>query len=170
MPGPIEELRSARLALRRISDCDFDDMVRMHRDTRVMATLGGVRTAAQTRDVLASLVAHWDAHGFGVWTLREPATGRFVGRAGLRLLEVLGRPELELLYALMPEHWGRGLATEAAAVGIRVAFDELQRDDVVAFTMETNQASRRVMEKLGFRFERPFERVGLPHVLYRKTR
>jgi RimJ/RimL family protein N-acetyltransferase len=40
-------------------------------------------------------------------------------------------------------------------------------DDIVAFTLPTNDASRRVMEKLGFSYERDIEHAGMPHVLYR---
>jgi [ribosomal protein S5]-alanine N-acetyltransferase len=40
----------------------------------------------------------------------------------------------------------------------------------VAFTLATNQASRRVMEKVGGQFESDIVHAGLPHVLYRITR
>jgi len=42
--------------------------------------------------------------------------------------------------------------------------------EVVSFTLPHNTASRRVMEKLGFDFEREFYHASLPHVLYRLTR
>jgi len=163
----VDELQTTRLHLLRMREDDFDDLARMHRDERVMATLGGVRSDAKTQAVLEGLLAHWDMHGFGVWTLREPGTGRFAGRGGLRLLEVEGRPELEVLYGFMPDFWGQGLATEVAAESVRVAFEELGRDELVCFTLPTNLASRRVMEKVGFRYEKDFVRLDLPHVLYR---
>ena len=52
----------------------------------------------------------------------------------------------------------------------QVAFDDLGLGEIVAFTLPTNVASRRVMDKSGFTFERKIEHAGLPHVLYRRAR
>ncbi|MGH2968657.1 MAG: GNAT family N-acetyltransferase [Solirubrobacteraceae bacterium] len=62
-----------------------------------------------------------------------------------------------------------GFATELGAASVRHAFEQLALDVVVAFTLPDNRASRRVMEKLGFEFERDIEHAGLPHVLYRRV-
>jgi RimJ/RimL family protein N-acetyltransferase len=74
---------------------------------------------------------------------------------------------VEVAYALLPEFWGRGLATELARESVRTAFEVLGLDDVVCFALPTNRASRRVMEKVGFRYERDVVYHGLPHVFYR---
>ena len=50
-----------------------------------------------------------------------------------------------------------------------VAFDDLGLGEIVAFTLPTNIASRRVMEKSGFAYEREIVHAGLPHVLYRQA-
>lgn len=94
------------------------------------------------------------------------ASGAFVGRAGLRRIVLDGAAEIELAYALMAEFWGRGLATE---IGQTLLAEARRRGltDIVAFTLTTNAASRRVMEKLGMRYERDIVHVGLPHALYR---
>ena len=39
--------------------------------------------------------------------------------------------------------------------------------DIVCFTLPTNRASQRVMEKVGFVYERDITHANLPHVLYR---
>jgi [ribosomal protein S5]-alanine N-acetyltransferase len=70
----------------------------------------------------------------------------------------------------MASFWGSGLATEMAGAILTVAFEHLGLADVVAFTLTTNQASRRVMEKVGCQFEREIVHAGLPHVLYRIKR
>jgi RimJ/RimL family protein N-acetyltransferase len=117
------------------------------------------------RHWLESDVEHWVAHGFGPWLLFDRARGGFVGRAGLRWTEVEGQRAIELAWALLPEWWGRGLATEAAVAAIAVA-RERGIDRLVAFTLIRNDASRRVMEKAGLRLLRDIEHAGLPHVLY----
>jgi hypothetical protein len=50
---------------------------------------------------------------------------------------------------------------------ITVAFERLGLTEVVSYTMVENRASRRVMEKLGFEYEREVVHANLPHVLYR---
>jgi RimJ/RimL family protein N-acetyltransferase len=75
--------------------------------------------------------------------------------------------EVELGYVVCPERWGRGLATEMGSAIVNHAFSELALGSVVAFTRVDNAASRRVMEKLGFRYERTFSNRGAQSVLYR---
>jgi RimJ/RimL family protein N-acetyltransferase len=100
---------------------------------------------------------------------RDRADGRFVGRAGLHNTHVGGNDEVELAYALMAEFWGKGLATEMVRAVMTVAVERLNMTDVVCFTLTTNRASQRVMEKAGFEYERDVVHAGLPHVLYRIT-
>jgi ribosomal-protein-alanine N-acetyltransferase len=163
----VDRRRTERLLLTRLGTADFADLHAMHSDARVMATLGGVRTREETERVLAMLVADWDAHGFGYWRARDLASGSFAGRGGLRRVVLEGQPEVEVGYALMPEFWGRGLATELARESIRVAFGELGLDSLVCFTLPTNTASQRVMQRAGFRYAGETMWADQPHVLYR---
>jgi len=141
----------------------------MHQDSRVMATLKGIRPDHETRQFLHRELEHWERHDFGLWVFRDKADGEFVGRGGLRNTHVGGNDEVELAYALMPEFWGKGLATEMAQASLKVGFEQLGLVDVVCFTMTTNRASQRVMEKVGFKYERDIIHADLPHVFYRIT-
>jgi [ribosomal protein S5]-alanine N-acetyltransferase len=163
----LDERRTPRLLLTRICPADLDDLVCMYRDPQVMATLGGVRSPAWTAQYLEQQMAHWQQHGFGFWAARDLHTGRFAGRGGLRHATLEGQIEVEVGYGLVREFWGKGLATELAVESVRVGFTELQRPDLVCFTLPTNGASRRVMEKAGFRYERDIVYADLPHVLCR---
>jgi RimJ/RimL family protein N-acetyltransferase len=138
----------------------------MHRDPAVMATLGGVRSPAKTRAFLRANLRHWERYGFGLWIFRDRADGRFVGRGGLRHVRLHARPEVEISYALMSPYWGRGFATEIARASVDLGA-RLGAPSLVAFTLPDNHGSRRVMEKVGFRYERDILWGGLPHVLYR---
>jgi RimJ/RimL family protein N-acetyltransferase len=165
----LNELRTARMLLRRMCADDLDDLACMHRDPVVMATLGGVRDESVVRERLQLHLTHWEQHGFGWWTFREPETLRFMGRGGLRRMPVNGRDEVELGYGLMTEFWGRGLATEMARESVRIAFEVLRLPEMICFALPFNRASRHVMEKVGFRYERDGEYAELPHVFYRLT-
>jgi [ribosomal protein S5]-alanine N-acetyltransferase len=166
---PVETFRTDRLLAERLSEGDMADIRRMHRDPRVMATLGGLRSDEETARYLRDNLDHWDRYGYGIWALRDRTDGRFVGRAGLRNTHVGGEDEVELAYALVADYWNKGLATEMAKAILEVAFEELGLTEVVCFTLPTNGASRRVMEKAGFEYERDVVHAGLPHVLYRIT-
>ncbi len=159
---------TARLAAERLTPAHFDLLDALHRDERVMATLGGVRSPATTAAYLDDNLRHWEQHGFGLWLFRGRQSGAFVGRGGVRRVEVEGEEETELAYALMPGCWGGGLATEMAAASLEIGFRDLGLGDLIAFTLTTNRASRRVMEKTGFAYERQFVFADLPHVLYRR--
>lgn len=156
-----------RLRATRLSTEDFDELYAMHQDPQVMATLGGFRSAAQTRGFLQENLAHWEAQGYGIWIFRDKRDNRFVGRGGLRRVTVEGNDEIEVAYAVMTEFWSKGFATEMATASLNVAFRQFGLRDIVAFTLPTNQASRRVMEKVGFRYERDIIHASLLHVLYR---
>lgn len=116
------------------------------------------------------LLGCWDRDGFGWWVARNRTDGRFAGRGGLRRMRVLDRDEIELGYGFVPEFWGRGMATELATASVQVGFGFLGAKEIVTFTLPTNLASRRVMQKAGFQYDRDFEYLKLPHVLYRLQR
>jgi RimJ/RimL family protein N-acetyltransferase len=163
-------LETARLVLTRLTEADLPDLTAMHTDPQVMATLGGLRTPEELAALHRRLFATWEDYGFGLWVARRREDGRFVGRGGLRRVQVGGRDEVEVSYALVPAFWGQGLATELAVAAVRVGFEVLGLPELVCFTLLTNARSRRVMEKAGFRYERDVEHAGLPHALYRLRR
>jgi len=109
--------------------------------------------------------AHWDAHGYGPWAMRERESGDFVGRGGLAWATVQGRREVELPWAVVSSKQGNGYATEMATAAIETA-RKAGLDRVVSLTLPDNLASRRVMEKVGLQFTGEIEHAGLPHVLY----
>jgi ribosomal-protein-alanine N-acetyltransferase len=165
----LDDRCTARLRLCRPQPADLDDYLAMHRDPRVMATLGGIKSDEHSTQAFQRHRAHWAEHGFGWWMVRDLATGKFIGRGGLRNVTVEGPDKIEVGYALIPEFWGRGLATELARESVRVGFELLNVPALISFTLPTNHASRRVMEKVSFKYDRNIIYAGLPHVLYRLT-
>jgi [ribosomal protein S5]-alanine N-acetyltransferase len=163
----VETFVTPRMDADRITEDDFADLFRMNQEPAVMATLGGIKSEAQTRDFLRASIEHWQRHGYGIWIFRTRDEGRLVGRAGIRNVTIDNTAEVELLYALMPEFWRQGFATEMSRVILETAAT-VGITNVVAFTMATNLGSRGVMEKVGFTYERDFIWANLPHVLYRR--
>jgi [ribosomal protein S5]-alanine N-acetyltransferase len=171
--GTVERVETDRMILERLRLEHAPEHLRLLRDPRVAATLWprrGLPTEADVIDGLAAKVDHWDRHGFGMWLLRDRETGEMVGRGGLQYTFTAGLNDVEAGWAVVPERWGQGLATELALACVEVAFDQLDLFEIVAFTLPDNHASRRVMEKSGFVYERDIVHAGLPHVLYRQGR
>jgi RimJ/RimL family protein N-acetyltransferase len=169
--GTIERVETARTILERLRFEHAAELSRLMRDPRVAATLSPSGRPPSEQEVLARLEAkvdHWNRHGFGMWLMRDRETGEMLGRGGLQYTYTAGLHDVEVGWAVMPERWGQGLATELADASVEVGFGALALRELVAFTLPSNRASRRVMEKAGFGYEREIVHLDLPHVLYRR--
>ena len=169
----LDTVLTARMVAERMRPSHQDELSVLLRDPHVSATLWpgeSPPSEAQLLHILADKLEHWERYGFGLWLLRDRATGMMVGRGGLQHTAIGGNREVEAGWAIVPELWGQGLATELAHACTRVAFGPLDLDQIVAFALPTNIASRRVMEKSGFVHEGDVVYRGLEHVLYRSVR
>ena len=173
-PDSLERIETPRMVLERLWLEHLDEVSRLLRDPRVAATGWPGGKPPSERDVITSLEdkeRHWARHGFGMWLMRDRETGEMIGRGGLQWTTyVRDLDEVEVGWSVVPERWRQGLATELALASIDVAFGPLDLDQVVAFTLPDNVASRRVMQKAGFSYDRDILHVGLSHVLYRVRR
>ncbi len=163
----LDSFHTERLSAERLEEGHLEFIHRMHQDERVMAYLGGKRSHEQTMEYMEQNLAHWDKYGYGIWVLRENATGIFAGRGGLRNVIIGGRDEVEVAYGLVPEFWNRGLATEFVRAVVRIGLSELGLSGLVCVINPDNIASLRVMEKAGFDFERDVIYKDEPHLLFR---
>jgi ribosomal-protein-alanine N-acetyltransferase len=163
-----------RLSCEALSQAHTDELAPLLSDPRVAATLsvdGRPPAWGGTPEQLAIIEEHWRAHGFGLWLLRDRMSGAVVGRGGLKHTNATGVDEVELAWAIVPERWREGLATELALACVELAFERLQLDSVIAYTRPDNIASRRVMEKAGLCYEREFtDPHAIDAVLYRRLR
>ena len=85
------------------------------------------------------------------YAVTDAANGTLVGAVSLALTPVHGGAELG--YWIGEPAWGRGYATEAAAALCAYAFAKLGVHRIQARHFTGNQASGRVMQKLGMRRE-----------------
>ena len=154
--GPV--LETERLILRPWRDDDLEPFAAMNADPEVMRFLsGGIPMAREDSDAMvARNRAHFEKHGFGLWAVMRKDNAHFAGFIGLAtpafLPEVL--PTFEIGWRLGRAHWGQGLATEGARRSLDYGFEEAGLDEVCSIHDPGNVASRRVMEKLGMRFDR----------------
>ncbi len=146
-------IETERLLLRDKTPDDVGFMHRLLSDPAVMRYVGEGRPRGleEVRAGLEKHIAHQQAHGFSLWLVLERAAGEPIGDCGLMHLEE--GPEVEVGYRFVPEAWGRGYATEAAEASLAYGFDVLGLDEIVAVAYPDNAASRRVMEKIGMRYD-----------------
>ncbi|MGI8864983.1 MAG: GNAT family N-acetyltransferase [Solirubrobacteraceae bacterium] len=165
-----ERLETPRLICERLRDDHADELPQLLQDPRVARTLSATGEPPTRAEIVATLrakIAHWDSLGFGLWLVRDRESGQMVGQGGLQSTFVAACNQVEVTWAIVPERWGQGLATELARGARKVALEDLGLDQIVAFTLPDNHASRRVMDKSGFVFEGEILHAGLPHLLYR---
>jgi ribosomal-protein-alanine N-acetyltransferase len=166
--GPI--LVTERLRLTPCAEADVDRVHALltHPDVRRYLMDDQVVGRPWVFDVVQSSRQTFADASYGLWCLESKTDGTFAGIAGLRV--TAGAREPQLLYALDPGCWGRGLATEASTAVIDYVFDELAYRELLASTDPPNRASILVMERLGMRFLEAGRAGGLPIVFYRIDR
>ncbi len=74
--------------------------------------------------------------------------------------------QTEVLWALHPDAWGHGYATEVARAALGYGFDTLGLDLIFAITLPDNHASQTVMKRLGLTYRRRVEYKGFSNVVW----
>lgn len=148
---------------------DYSFLRRLHSDPLAMSELGGTRDESKTKENLEWNLNQWSSHGFGLWIFSTKGNGLLIGLVGIRKIEFLGKFEPDLAFMLLPEFWNLGFASEASQAVISVAFQKFHVSSIIAKTRTSNFASQRVIQKLGFTFEREVVDFGYPHFQYRIT-
>ncbi len=146
-------LETPRLILRRWCEEDIAPMASINADPEVMRWIrdGSVRDEQQTRRGIQAWESEWESQGFGLFALEIRSTGELAGFTGLSVPDFLPEvlPAVEVGWRLGRSHWGQGLATEAAAAAVRFGFEERGLQRLVSITQVGNDASERIMTKLG---------------------
>ena len=143
-------LQTDRLTLTPFAEADLPDLHALFTDPDVRRYLLDELVVEETwtADVVGRSVAMFQNLGYGLWAVRETGQRPIIGFCGYWRFEHLKHP-LQLIYGLLPVWWGRGLATEAARAGLNYGFDTVGFTEIIAATDPPNQASVRVMERLG---------------------
>lgn len=153
----MHEIETDRVLLRPFTPADLDDLCAIRGDREVMYYMRDRQpmTRAQTEENLGRILAHYEEHDFGFWAAVDRRERQLMGYCGLQYF--LDTTEVEIGYMLAKPYWGRGLATEMGRAALRYGFEGRQLDRVMAIAYPDNLGSRRVMEKLGMRYEGHFK-------------
>jgi len=146
---PDLQLETPRLILRLPRLADLDPWADMMMDEPTAKFIGGVMPRAVTWRALMTMIGAWHAQGFGMFSVIEKDTGRWIGRLGPWMPE--GWPGSEIGWALVRDVWGKGYATEGATAATDWAFDNLGWTKVIHSIDPANVASQEVARRLGSR-------------------
>jgi RimJ/RimL family protein N-acetyltransferase len=163
-------MRTTRLGFGRWSPDDLALAMGLWGDSRVTRLIGGPFSERWVQDRLAREISTESAFGFQYWPIFRLSDDEHVGCCGLR--PVPGREEiLELGFHLRAEHWGQGFATESARAVIQYAFTTVGAGALVAGHHPENEASRRTLQRIGFRYthDELYAPTGLDHPSYALT-
>ena len=163
-------LETERLILRPWSLDDIDALHQIWTDPQVRRYLWDDEMISRKRaaEAVEHGVAAANRNGVGLWCLLPKPASAPAGFCGFRYID--DAPDIELLYGLLPDYWGQGLATEAARAALAYGFDAALFTRVYVRTDVLNHASVRVMERLGMKFERETRLAARPTVIYSLTR
>jgi RimJ/RimL family protein N-acetyltransferase len=140
-------LQTERLTLRPLIESDAEAYAGMRYHPEVAKWL----LPADRDPVVAALAsierfqASWQERRYAPWGLFQD--GRLIGHGGLNFVPEFG--ETEVLWALHPDAWKQGYATEMARAALDYGFKELGLALIFAMTKPDNDPSQAVMRRLG---------------------
>lgn len=145
------EFQTARLRLRPLQPSDRAALHQHWTQPEVRRYLWDDETLSpeEVQEVISTSERLFRERGVGLWSLRGLDSARLLGCAGYWPFHE--PPQIELLFSITPEHWGKGLAGEAAQALMAYVFEALDWSYVQASVDAPNRASRRALKKLGMR-------------------
>ncbi|WP_102227025.1 GNAT family N-acetyltransferase [Acidimangrovimonas sediminis] len=170
----IPEIVTARLVLRGWRIEEFDRQAEIYADPEVTRFIGGPKPRSAAWDAFLRNAGTWALYGLGGWAVTDRAGGGVLGAVGFQIRQrglgedFDGAPECGWTLARAAQ--GRGIGTEAATAALRWldARTEGARSHVVID--RDHVVSRRLAERLGYRFRREATYEGDPVVLMARER
>jgi [ribosomal protein S5]-alanine N-acetyltransferase len=148
-------LETERLTLRRLSLDDAAFILELLNDPSFLRFIGdkGVRNLEDARQyVLKGPIASYQQLGFGIYLVALKTTRVPIGMCGLVKRDAL--EDVDIGFAFLPEFRSQGYALESAAAVKDYGLSVLGLQRLLAITNKDNEASIRVLEKIGLKFER----------------
>jgi RimJ/RimL family protein N-acetyltransferase len=138
-----------------LSLADAEFIVRLLNEPSFIQNIGdrGVRTIDDAHAYLRQgPIVSYEKFGFGLWLIERKIDSAPIGICGLLKRDSLDN--VDIGYALLPEFCSQGYALESATGVLTYAWETLGLKRVVAVTNANNQSSVRLLEKMGFHYER----------------
>ncbi len=148
-------LETERLILRQLTNDDAPFILELLNEPSFIQNIADrkVRTIEDAQAyILNGPVSSYEKHGFGSYLAILKETNESIGMCGL--IKRDGLEDVDIGYALLPRFWSKGYAVEAAQAVKEYARDVIGLSRLVAIVDPANEASIRVLEKIGLRYEK----------------
>ncbi|WP_313892342.1 GNAT family N-acetyltransferase [Psychrobacillus sp.] len=147
-------LETERLKLVEISEKYAENVYSIFSNEEIIRYYGmsAFTQKEQAVNMIESFSKRFEAKSSIRWGIIVKETSEFVGTVGLNNL-VISSKRTEIGYDLLPEHWRKGIVSEAVEAVINYCFEELALYRIAAVTFPENEASFKLLLKLGFQKE-----------------
>jgi [ribosomal protein S5]-alanine N-acetyltransferase len=160
----VNALATERLDLLPFTEDDAPFVLRLVNEPSFLRYIGdrGVRTLDDARRYIADgPLAGYARHGHGLMRVVRRSDGAGLGMCGVLRRDSL--PDPDIGFSFLPEHWSQGYALEASQAVMSHARETLRLGRILAITSRDNDASIRLLGKLGFRYD-GMVRIGAEEV------
>jgi RimJ/RimL family protein N-acetyltransferase len=147
-------LETERLSLRQFTVDDAQFILKLLNEPSFLRYIGDkqVRNLEDARQyILNGPVASYERNGFGLYLVELKESYTPIGMCGFLKREEL--PDPDIGFAFLPEFWSKGFAFEAAAALLQDGRERLKLERILAITSLDNDASIKLLQRLGFRFD-----------------
>jgi RimJ/RimL family protein N-acetyltransferase len=145
--------QSSRIRLRLLEENDFSFFLELFNNVQAMEYFPEHRDSEKTKAWIEFNFDHYDKYEYGKWVI-ENHKGELMGHSGLVHTMIDGEDRVELGYFLHPLFWRQGFATEAARLGMKLAFSKYHLYKLVSAINPSNFPSIKVAERLGMKKEK----------------
>lgn len=147
------------MIVKRFTATDSEAFFKVNGNEEVMRFIRPVKSRAESDAfLLENILFYRDGSRLGRYAVVEKKSDRFLGT--FSFLYLAGEADFHIGYALLPEAWGKGYATELVRAGINCFFEQTDKSLLFAITESGNHASQRVLLKSGFRLKGQAEENG----------
>ena len=151
-------LQTERLLIRRVTDDDAPFILTLLNEPSFLRYIGdkNVRNLEDAREYIRNgPVASYELHGFGLCLVQLKDSHTAIGMCGLLKRDEL--PDADIGFAFLPDFWNQGFAFEAANAVLHDARERLKLPRILAIVNPDNDASIKLLQKLGLKFERTMQ-------------
>ncbi|MDT0557973.1 GNAT family N-acetyltransferase [Ichthyenterobacterium sp. W332] len=152
-------IETDRLILRDMRNTDLDNMFRLDSSPLVHQYLGNkpFTDKSQSQNYINEVIEDYKRYGISRLVVEEKDTGHFIGWSGLRFYNKKHQYNgnynfFDVGYRLLPEFWGKGYATESAKASLDYGFNTIGLNVIYGITEKENEASHKVLLKIGLNY------------------
>ena len=151
----VQILETERVVLRELCADDAPFILQLVNEPSWLRFIGdkGIKTIEAARNYIQKgPVEMYARFGFGLWLVELKEEHVPIGICGLIKRESLS--DIDIGFAFLPAYWRKGYAFESASATMSYGKKTFGLKRLVAVMAPDNNASDRLLGKLGFRFER----------------